>query len=155
MESEPRDSGPAADEPAGHRDSGDTSRSEVSDSLRHHIDELVAGIQIYIQSQIDLVKLTIRRGVVLTAIFIVTVLGAASVFVTAVVLLCMGISDVISELTGHRWIGEIGTGVLVVGGGALAAAITVKIRDRRAHRRTLEKYETLNRQENGNGKHDE
>ena len=155
MESEPRDSAPARAGPVETRDSTGTSRADPEKSFHAHLDELAEGIKVYIESKIDLLKLTVWRGVLLTGIFIVAVLGAASVFVTAVVLLCMGVSDGISELIGHRWAGELATGFLVVGGGAAAAFIWIKTTEKRSHRRTVEKYETMERRKEGNGKHHE
>jgi hypothetical protein len=155
MESEPRDSAPARGEPVETRDSAGTSRADPDKSLHAHFDELAEGIRVYVESKIDLLKLTVWRGVVLTGIFIVAVLGAASVFVTAVVLLCMGVSDGISDLIGHRWAGELATGLLVVGGGAAATFIYIRTTEKRSHRRTVEKYEALERRKEGNGKHHE
>jgi hypothetical protein len=155
MESEPRDSAPAGAEPAETRETRGASRADPDKSFHAHLDELVEGVKVYVESKIDLLKLTVWRGVVLTGIFIVAVLGAASVFVTAVVLLCMGVSDGISELIGHRWAGELATGLLVVGGGSMAAFIWIKMTAKRSHRRIVEKYEAMEHRKDGNGKHHE
>jgi integral membrane sensor domain MASE1 len=155
MESDAQGSAPTHGQTAGEPRTSAPPGSEPADALHIRFQELAEGIRVYVQSQLDLLKLAVRRGIIFAGIFIVAILGAASVFVTAVVLLCMGISDAISELIGHRWAGEIATGVLVVGGGGLAAFVYLWAMERRSKRQIVQKYEAMNRRENGNGKHHE
>jgi hypothetical protein len=159
MESEADDSGEPgssshADNPPrpSNTPRGDPTPREAADALRGHIDDLIRGARIYVTSQIDLVKAAIRRGVVLLAVAIVALLAAVTIFITAVVLLCLGISDAISQLTGRHWAGELAVGLVVVGGTALAATIGVKLLERQATRRAKRKYEAMNRRKGGNGK---
>jgi hypothetical protein len=153
MESESDDSRSAAGAPANPSHGGGAPREDVAEAFRGHIDDLVRGTKIYVNSQIDLVKATVRRGVVFLAIGILALLALLTIFITAVVLLCLGISDAISQATGRHWAGELAVGIVVVGGTALGVLIGMKMIERQATRRAAKKYEQMNRREKGNGSH--
>jgi hypothetical protein len=152
MEPESQDSGPGAGEAGDPPHISDPSRGQAADVLRGHVEDLIREARIYVSSQIDMVKAAIRRGVMLMIVGVVALLGAVTLFVTAVVLLCLGVSDAISQVTGRRWAGEFAVGLFVVGGAALAATIGIKWVERRARRRSERKYDAMHQPKNGNGK---
>src|SRR5579872_593304 len=91
------------------------SPEEALKALGGRLGEFVEYAVYYLASRLDAFKLAIKRRIVTASIIAVAVLAAAGAIVTATALLCEGICDGLSELLGHRWAGELATGVLLLG----------------------------------------
>lgn len=76
----------------------------------------------YLAARLDLLKLTFRRILVFAALGVVGLLVGGAVVVTAGVLVCAGIAGLIGSLVGRGWVGDLVTGLAILG---IVAAGTV------------------------------
>lgn len=131
---------PAGD--GGRMKSGpDTIGDTFSDAGRHVADAL-AYARAYVTAQADRLKVLARNAILMAVFGIVVAIIAATILVSATVLLCMGIADGIGELLGGRqWAGDLITGGLVVGGLLLGCWLGVGKMMRSARDRTRREYE--------------
>jgi hypothetical protein len=105
--------------------------------------ELLDYFLYYITASIDSLKFAIKRRIFVAWVIAVAVLAGAGVVVTAVVLLCEGICDGLSELLGRRWAGELATGILLIIIVAGVAYFALRQLARRLHRKMSAKYEAI------------
>ncbi|MGD0139743.1 MAG: hypothetical protein ABSD28_12770 [Tepidisphaeraceae bacterium] len=116
---------------------------EAFASLRNRLEELADYFAYYLSSRIDALKLAVKRRIILGVMVAVAVLAGAGAIVMAVVLLCEGICDGLSVILGHRWAGELATGVLLLGALALVAYLMLSRLIRQSRLRTIGKYEAF------------
>lgn len=121
----------------------DASTEEAFTSLRSRLQELADYFAYYLASRIDALKLAVKRRIIFGVMVAVVALALAGAIVTAVVLLCEGICDGLSVILGHRWAGELATGVLLLGALALVGYLILSRLIRQSHRRTIGKYEAF------------
>ncbi|MGD0388739.1 MAG: hypothetical protein ABSC42_07275 [Tepidisphaeraceae bacterium] len=144
MESDRANSAPPENDPAESRSESpepDASAEEASTSLRSRLEELADYFAYYLASRIDALKLAVKRRIIFGVMVAVAALAGAGAIVTAVVLLCEGICDGLSVFLGHRWAGELATGVLLLGALALIGYLILSRLIRQSRRRTIGKYE--------------
>jgi hypothetical protein len=99
-----------------------------ADALREAIgqfSELRDYVAFYVRTRIDRLKLSLRDLLFFAAISLTALLLGAALCVTAVVIFCRGIAEGLTELFGGRaWLGDLVTGLLllglIIGGGAIA-----------------------------------
>jgi hypothetical protein len=87
---------------------------DVIRTLYLRLGELFDYAAYYLLTRIDAGKHYLKRKILWLSIVALTVLACAGATVTAVVLLCAGVADGLSDLLGHRWAGELLTGVLLL-----------------------------------------
>ena len=140
-------SAPISDPPPEQSASEQASTGRALESLVLQLEQLFDWVTIYLTSRVDAIKLGVRRGVrrgiVLIVIAVVAVLCASSLTVTAGVLLCIGISDALGALFGHKWAGELTTGGLVLGVLAVGSVLALRSMDKSSMQRTVQKYKDL------------
>ena len=98
-------------------------------------------------AKLDGLKLTARRIAIFAALGIVGLIFLAALVAMAAVLLCLGISDAFTSLTGRVWLGEfIAFAILagVLGGGVWLGLKKVTSASLKS---TVEKYERLQQQQ--------
>jgi hypothetical protein len=96
----------------------------------------------YVAAQLDRVKLIARNLAVISALAIVSLLAVVTVVVTAVVLLCLGIAGAIGHLFGGTpWIGDLVTGLLILGSIAIGIKVVVSGMTGVSRRHVTEAYE--------------
>jgi hypothetical protein len=132
---------------ASERARGESSPPDPLADMRARISEVVEFFLYYISARIDTLKYAIKKRIFVASWIAISVLAAAGAIITAVVLLCEGICDGLSVLFGHRWAGELATGVLllaVVFAGGFGA---VNHLIQRSQRKSIAKYEARRRKE--------
>jgi hypothetical protein len=112
-------------------------------AIRERVAEVLDYFLYYLSAQIDSVKFAIKKRIFIAATIAVAVLAGAGAIVTAVVLLCEGICDGLSELLGRRWAGELATGCMLVIVVGIGAYVTLGRLIRRSHKRIIAKYEAM------------
>jgi len=137
------DSDPASKEPA----PPDGNPPKSGQSVRNRIAELQEYFSYYTAARIDLLKSSVRRALLWTAIALV---GGAVVLVliaTSLVLIVLGISDGFTRVLGSRAWGDLVTGAifLTILLGGMVLGITAM--QRAARSRTIAKYEARRRQQ--------
>ena len=149
MESDRANSAPPEDDPVAGTNAPTESPEpaeppdETVASLGRRIEELADYFAYYLASRIDALKLAVQRRIIFGVVVAVAALAGAGAIVTAVVLLCEGICDALSVVFGHRWAGELATGVLLLGAFALAGYLIRSWLIRQWRRRTIGKYEAF------------
>jgi hypothetical protein len=123
------------------------SPEEASAALHERLDEFVDYAVYYLLTRLDALKFAIKRRILSASIVLIAVLAAAGIIVTAVVLLCEGICDALTDLLGHRWAGELVTGVLFLATVGILGSIAVKRLISGPHQRTVLQYEELRRRQ--------
>jgi len=127
--------------------SGAPSPEEIFASLRSRTEELADYAVYYLLSKIDAIKFAIARRIMVGSIIAIAVLAAAGAIVTAVVLVCEGICDGLSELLGRRWAGELATGAVLLGGVAVLGLIAMRKFAGRPHLSSVKRFEFLRRRQ--------
>jgi hypothetical protein len=144
--SSPEDEEDVASEP--NRSSpGAHSPEEIFASLRSRVEEFADYAVYYLLSKIDAIKFAIEWRIMVGSFVAIGVLAAAGAIVTAVVLVCEGICDGLSELLGHRWAGELVTGAVLLGGVAVIGWIAVAKFAGRPHLSSVKRFEFLRRRQ--------
>jgi hypothetical protein len=121
------------------------SPDEAFTFLRERFEQLVDYASYYLAARRDALKIAATRGILLAVGGILALVILAAVIATSAVLICVGISDGLSVLFGHQWIGELLTGLLIITVIAGSALIVMKVISGRSLRMTVEKYEKLRR----------
>jgi len=119
------------------------SPEEALGMLRERLAQLADYARYYLASRRDAVKLVVKRGIFFAIAGLLAVFALAALLVTAVVLICQGVAEGLSVLLGHRWAGDLLTGLILIGGIAAIAMIAYKIVGSRSHRLTMERYAEL------------
>ncbi|HEX4052980.1 MAG TPA: hypothetical protein VHX86_01820 [Tepidisphaeraceae bacterium] len=112
-------------------------------AIRETIAEMLDYFLYYLSARIDSVKFAIKKQIFAASTIAVAVLAGAGAIVTAVVLLCEGLCDGLSELLGRRWAGELATGGILVILFGVGAYVTLSRLVRRSHQRMIAKYEAM------------
>jgi hypothetical protein len=115
--------------------------------MRDRISELVDYFLYYISARIDTLKFAVKKRIFTASWIAIGVLAGAGAIITAVVLLCEGVCDGLSVLFGHRWAGELATGVLLLGGVAGIGYGIVWQLIRSSHLKSMAKYEGMRKKE--------
>jgi hypothetical protein len=144
--SDPGSAAPPRDSPSEAPNSSESPEQAFA-SLHQRLDEFGDYLAYYLITRLDALKFAVKRRLLTGALGLIAVLAAAGTIITAVCLLCEGISDGLSVLFGHRWLGEIVTGVLLLGGVAIAGWISVERLVHGPHLRTVKRYEELRRRQ--------
>jgi hypothetical protein len=143
--SEPKN--PETSEDQAERPVGKSSAGDPLGDMRDRISEVVDYFLYYISARIDSLKFAFKRRVFIASWIAIAVLAAAGAIITGVVLLCEGICDGLSVLFGHRWAGELTTGVLLLGVVAVGGFGAVGHLIRRSHLKSMAKYEAMSKKE--------
>ncbi|HET6247829.1 MAG TPA: hypothetical protein VFE47_09035 [Tepidisphaeraceae bacterium] len=102
----------------------------------------------YIAVQADAARLAVRNAIFYAALGILGLFAAAAAVVAAVVLFLIGIAQVIGAALGGRvWAGELIVGVVVLAALALGAKIASSSITGSSRRKTVQKYESLQRKQ--------
>jgi len=123
------------------------SPEEIFASLRSRVEEFSDYAVYYLLSKIDAIKFAIARRIMVASFIAIGVLAAAGAIVTAVVLVCEGICDGLSELLGRRWAGELATGAVLLGGVVVLGWIAVRKFAGRPHLSSVKRFEYLRRRQ--------
>lgn len=109
--------------------------------LSQRLGEAWAFAAYYLRTRIDQLRLSVQRIVLLAALGVLALAVGAAMLVTAAVLILIGISHLIGQLTGYYWLGDLATGIFVVAA-VMATAYWATNRITRMSRiSTREKYE--------------
>lgn len=153
IQSDPPDASPDSDR--AKPSPGPTDSPEAAFQRIHkHLDEFADYLLYYLLARFEAFKFAIKRRILMASIVAVAVLAAAGMIITAVFLLCQGISDGLSDLFHHRWAGELATGVLLLGGVSLCGFLAVNHLINGPHRATVRRYEELRRRQRRRHGHD-
>jgi|HubBroStandDraft_1064217.scaffolds.fasta_scaffold401231_2 hypothetical protein len=140
-ESAPFEPPPHNRDPSEDRDERTT--EDVIHSLHVRFGELFDFAVYYLVSRIDAAKLYVKRKILWLSVIALAVLACAGATVTAVVLLCAGIADGLSELFGHRWAGELATGIILLGATAGAGSLLMNRLVGQSHQERIAKFEAM------------
>src|SRR5262245_5876643 len=94
-------------------------------------------------AQLDRSRLHVRRALTRALVAVLVGVLGVTMAVCAAALLVLGISGSLGALLGAAWLGHLATGLLFLGGGALAFAVWRARRRRRAFQALVQKYERL------------
>jgi hypothetical protein len=139
-----------AEEMPGNGERPHTPHATPGESLhaaQRKFEELFQYVLYYLTAKADVLKVQMIRRLVVLATLAVAGLAVAVAIVTAVVLLCLGISDGFAALFGHRWIGELVTALLLLGIVVVASAVIIKSVFGSMHRQTVMRYEAMRRKQ--------
>ena len=100
--------------------------SKILHDLQGHVGDLLREFQIFIRGILERTKLAITKLIVLIVLGIVGLLAFVSLVVVATSMLLGGIAGALAELTHHRWIGDLITGFLVLGGIATVGVLVYR-----------------------------
>jgi hypothetical protein len=148
--SKPGNSASPAEEMTGDGRSPHTPHATPGESLhaaQRKFEELFQYLRYFLAAKLDLLRVAAGWQVVMLAALIVAALAATALIVTAVVLLCLGISDGLSDLFGHRWIGELVTALLLMAVMVISASLIVTSIFGSRRRKTVERYEAMRRRQ--------
>ena len=152
--SAPSNPGAESTEPGKNPDSTEPASAAFHDAAKR-IAEVKEYVRYYIAVQMDAAKLAVRSTVVCAILGIIGLLATGSAVVMAVVLLLWGIAQGIGTALGNRfWLGDLIVGVGVLGALALAAKIAGSMLIGSSRRKTVKKYESLQRQQRTRFGHD-
>lgn len=102
----------------------------------------------YVSAKIDALKLTARRIGILAALGLVGAVAGATLIVTAVVLLLLGIAGAFAAIfPSHPWIGDLIAGVIFLAIPVAGILVGMRILTRTFKTSTVTKYEERKRQE--------
>jgi hypothetical protein len=102
--------------------------------------ELLDYVAYFLLTRIDAAKHYVKQRVLWLSLIALGVLAGAGAIITAVVLLCAGIAAGLSELFGHAWIGELTTGILLLGVTAALGSFMFHRLMKQSHRERVAKY---------------
>jgi hypothetical protein len=106
------------------------------------IGELRGYVSHYLSARLDALKLTVRHAVLWIALAALAMLASLAVVVTAIVILCVGLAQMISAALGGRmWAGNLIVGVVLIGGIVLCIWLGVRKLFAASLSRTVERYE--------------
>jgi hypothetical protein len=167
MDSETQSSSGAAGAARGTEDRGDRvgdvdpRELPPTDAVKHSLHafaELREYFSYFVAAKLDGIKLSLRRAGIFAALGIVALLAGSALVVTAVVMVCAGLAQLIAQaLDGRAWAGNliVGLGVLLlVGGGTWFGMSFLTGKSRKW---TVKKYElrrTRQRADFGHDVHD-
>ncbi len=114
-------------------------------AMRDRVAELVDYFLYYISARIDSLKFAIKRRIFIACWIATAVLVAAGAIVTGVVLLCVGVSEGLTQWFGHRWAGELATGALLLVVVAVGGFIGIGHLIRSSHLKSVAKYEAMHK----------
>jgi hypothetical protein len=69
----------------------------------------------YLRTRLDQLRLSIFRLILFSALGMIGLLAAGAMVVTAAAMIVLGLAHLIGWLSGYAWIGELATGVLLLG----------------------------------------
>jgi hypothetical protein len=144
-----RDSAPATPGDAAEPAEAQPPPGEASDALAGQVAALQRSLACWISATLDGYRLTARKLTLYAALGVIGGLIAATVLITATVLICLGLSGAVSAMAagvlggGWSWLGPLLSGLLVLGAAAIGAYIAVRRITGAARQRTIEKYEQL------------
>jgi membrane protein implicated in regulation of membrane protease activity len=117
-------------------------------AAQRRFDELKEYVSYLIAAKIDAYKLMMLNAAVYGALGVIGLLAGAALVVTAVALTCIGVAEGLAALFGGRpWLGNLVTGVLLLGAVATAALVGLKFLSRQSRQRTLKKYAARQQQQ--------
>lgn len=115
--------------------------AEALHAIRARLAELQVYIAHYLAVRIDRAKYELRKLVLFIGLGAILALAAAGAIVTAVVLLCEGIAGGLGALFGHRWIGDLVTGILLLAGALAVVYFGTRGIIDWSHKHTKQRYE--------------
>lgn len=104
-------------------------------------------LQYYIQTRLDLIKLSIRRLVLMAVLGVVGLLAGGAMVVAAGVLVVVGVAHLIGYFTGYYWLGDLITGAALLAGVAVVAYLAIGWVTRTSRTATVSEYERRLRQQ--------
>jgi hypothetical protein len=108
-------SNPPGDSSAGQTDPRDLPPAEALGAAFGKLRELREYFAYYLAAKRDLLKLTLRQTAIRAAIGLVGLIALTAIVVTASVLLCVGLAQLVSTWCGGRaWAGNLVVGVLLL-----------------------------------------
>src|SRR5687767_9373499 len=117
-------------------------------AAQRRLQELQEYVSYFISAKTDSIKLTVVNGVIYAALGVVGLFAGATLVVTAVVLACIGVAGALAALFGNRpWLGNLITGVLLLGILGAAVVIGLKKLTGASKERTLKKYAARQQQQ--------
>lgn len=110
----------------------------------------------YLAAKWDGIKLSIKRAGIFAAVGIIGLIAGGAAVVTAVVLLCTGLAELISKIPdpNQPWLGNLVVGLLLLGMMGLTIYLGLSRLNKASRQRTVEKYETRQRRQRGDFGHD-
>jgi hypothetical protein len=108
------------------------SLEDIFGSLRERAQEFGDYLAYYLLTKIDAIKFAVERRIMMASIILIGVLAAAGT---------------IGALLGHRWAGELLTGVVLLGGVGLMYFLAMKRFARRPHPESVRQYEAMRRRQ--------
>ena len=119
--------------------------TQVWGSVRKRWPEFERHLKTYGTAQLDRSRLYVRRAVTKVLLAVAAGILAITMVIAAATLVVLGISGSLGALFGSVWLGQLATGALFLGGGAIAFAVVRARRRRRRFHALVRKYEGLAR----------
>jgi hypothetical protein len=117
-------------------------------AAQRRLQELQEYVSYFISAKTDALKLTLVNAGLYAALGIVGLFAGATLVITAVVLACIGVAGALAALFGNRpWLGNLVTGVLLLGIVAAVILIGLKKLTGASKERTLKKYAARQQQQ--------
>ncbi len=105
-----------------------------------HLSEFWEYLSLYFAARWDGIKLSLKNAAIYAALGLIAAIAGAALVVTAVVLTCIGLAQMIGRLTERQWLGNLTVGVVLlalIGAGAYLGRRRIMAASRE---RTVRKY---------------
>jgi len=142
------------DESAAPRPGPKPRQDQERASIWQRLAELREYFSYYTTARIDALKSSVRRMVLWVAVLLMALLAVAGLIVTAVVLICDGIADALTQLLHSRSLGEFLTGILLLVGLFGSAYFGLGALHHLWHSQTVAKYEARRQRQREHFGHD-
>ncbi len=136
-------------------DDADGSPTSAFKAALANLGELKEYVSYFLAAKLDGVKVSFRNLAIYAVLGIIGLIAGGALVVTAIVLLCLGLSHALGALLHHTsWAGDLVVGLLLLGGIAAGVVFGMKALTGTSHKNTVKKYETRQRDQRINYGHD-